>query len=115
MWAFGGTDSMKDTRLSRRAILRSSVHLAIVGSVPMALAGCSKKPLECTDVSALGTADKQLRETLEYQDQSPMGQDKNCLNCEFFKRGDRNGCGTCTLIKGPINPGGYCNSWAAKA
>ncbi len=105
---------MKDGTFSRREILRSSVHLLIIGSVPMVLGGCSKTPLECTDTSALSTADRQLRESLKYQDQSPIGKDKSCLNCEFFKPGSRNECGTCTLVKGPINPAGYCNSWAAK-
>jgi hypothetical protein len=105
---------MKERTLSRREILRSSVHLVLVGSAPMVLGGCSKTPLECTDISALDTADRQLRESLAYQDQSPVGKDKSCLNCEFFKPGGRNECGTCTLIKGPINPAGYCNSWAAK-
>jgi hypothetical protein len=105
---------MNDRTLSRREILRGSVHLAIIGSVSMVLGGCSKTPLECTDISALDAADRQLRESLEYQDQSPLGKDKSCQSCEFFKPAGRNECGSCTLIQGPINPAGYCNSWAAK-
>ena len=31
-----------------------------------------------------------------------------------YKAGGKNECGGCTLVKGPIHPQGYCNSWAAK-
>ncbi|MBW2629495.1 MAG: high-potential iron-sulfur protein [Deltaproteobacteria bacterium] len=41
-------------------------------------------------------------------------QQQSCSNCAFYKVGKENQCGGCTLVKGPIHPLGYCNSWAAK-
>ena len=105
---------MKKETLSRRAMLRTTVHLAVIGSVPVLLNGCSSKELLCDDVSGLNTADKQLRSAQNYVDKSTFGDEKNCANCQFFKTGGEDQCGTCTLIKGPINPGGNCDSWAAK-
>ncbi len=66
------------------------------------------------DVSGLGSADLALRTQLEYQDRSAHGEQKNCSNCAFYKAGDKNQCGLCTLVRGPIHPLGYCTSWAAK-
>jgi hypothetical protein len=70
---------------------------------------------ECSDASALPPEDQQLRENmvgqLQYVEQSTVAG-KNCLNCQFYIEGSP--CGGCTLIKGPIAPEGYCNSWAAK-
>ena len=111
MSAFREKLRMGNRTFSRREMLRSGLQLLVVGSV---LGGCSEAPIDCTDTSALGTADRQLRVSLGYQDQSPFGKDKSCLNCDFFESAGRNQCGTCTLIQGPINPGGYCKSWAAK-
>jgi hypothetical protein len=56
-----------------------------------------------------------LRNQLEYRDDSPYGEKKSCSSCAFYKAGKKNECGQCTLVKGPIHPLGYCNSWSAKA
>lgn len=69
--------------------------------------------LVCTDVSSLTAAEKQARTALKYLDKSPHA-DKNCTNCQLFKPGAAGACAACTVIKGPINPKGYCNSWAKK-
>lgn len=103
--------------LSRREllrILRGAAPLVLVASSPALLASCSKVELDCKDTEGLNTAAKQLRTTLEYQDQSPHGEAKNCVNCQFYRTAPKNECGGCTLVQGPINPAGYCNSWAPK-
>ena len=41
--------------------------------------------------------------------------DKDCANCVQYVEAAPNTCGGCKLVKGPINPKGYCLSWAAKA
>jgi hypothetical protein len=105
---------MKKTKLSRREMLERTVNLAVVGSMPVLLHACTKPEFHCTDVSNVGKADLALRQQLEYQDRSAHGDQKNCSNCAFYKAGDQNQCGQCTLVRGPIHPLGYCNSWAAK-
>jgi len=68
----------------------------------------------CDDLSGLTDADKQLRSTLQYVDKT-ANPDRHCSNCALFVApADGASCGTCSLIKGPIAPGGYCSSWAPK-
>lgn len=68
----------------------------------------------CTDVSALAEADKTMRTTLAYVDRSTIAE-KSCKGCQLFiAAADAAGCGTCSVVKGPISPLGYCNSWVQK-
>lgn len=68
----------------------------------------------CDDLSGLTDADIQMRETLQYVDVSTK-EDQLCSNCQLYvvPEGDAP-CGGCQIIKGPIAPGGWCSSWAAK-
>jgi hypothetical protein len=108
----------KTTALSRRELLhllQGGAHLAVIASATVLLSSCSKEKLDCTDTSGLSTAAEQLRTALEYQDQSPHGEAKSCEQCQFYRTPTKkNECGACTLVQGPINPAGYCNSWAPK-
>ena len=105
---------MTKETLSRRAMLRRGVQLAMITSSPALIHGCSKGTLECTDLAGLAQADKQLRAAQNYKDVSPFGDERNCVNCEFFRSAGADQCGTCTVVKGPINPRGYCDSWVKK-
>lgn len=105
---------MEKNTLSRRELLGGTVQLAVVGSVPALLHGCKKTEISCEDATGLSEEDAALRASLEYRDTSPHGQTKSCGNCAFFVAGNEDECGRCTLVKGPIHPQGYCNSWAAK-
>jgi len=69
---------------------------------------------DCSDLSGLTDTEKGLRQTLQYVDVT-ADPAKHCMNCQFYTVGKTDGaCGTCTILKGPIAPGGYCTSWAAK-
>ena len=105
---------MRTGTFSRREMLRHTVHLAVIGAAPILLNACTKPEFHCEDVSGLSKDDAELRSALEYQDRSPHGDKKNCSICAFYKAGGKNECGECTLVRGPIHPLGYCNSWAAK-
>lgn len=107
-------DQMNENKLSRRNLLRGTVHLAVLGSVPLLTQGCKKAEFSCTDTSGLSPEDAKLRAALEYSDRSPHDEAKNCSNCAFYVAGSEDECGRCTLVQGPIHPRGYCNSWAAK-
>jgi hypothetical protein len=105
---------MRKTTLSRRTLLRSTVHLAVLGSAPVLLQGCKKAEFSCVDLSGLSEQDAELRAALEYVDRSPHDTKKSCSSCAFYMAGKEDQCGHCTLVKGPIHPLGYCNSWAMK-
>lgn len=116
---------MSDTLTRRNFIQR----LAVVGSVVVgagALAACGSEGAEsgegetatlaCTDVSALTEDKKTTRTTLNYVDAS-VTEGKNCTNCQQFQPDAANAagsCGACLVVPGPINPVGYCDSWAEK-
>lgn len=69
----------------------------------------------CGDLSALTEQEKGTRDALGYiaKTENP---EQVCTNCNFWQAptGD-SPCGGCQLMKGPINPEGWCKSWFAKA
>ncbi len=69
----------------------------------------------CTDTSGLTEQELTMRnETFKYVDTSTE-EGKTCENCALYvAAAEGQQCGTCTIIKGPIHPDGYCTSWAAK-
>ncbi|MFO0675307.1 MAG: high-potential iron-sulfur protein [Polyangiaceae bacterium] len=80
-----------------------------------ALAACTKKKeeLRCDDTIGMNPDDANARKLLVYVDKSPEPA-KSCANCALYKPGAPDACGGCAALKGPINPAGYCKSWAAK-
>jgi len=98
--------------LSRRYLLERS---AAFGAAVLGAAACGKKQaLSCMDTSAVSQPDLQVRMTLAYVDQSTQ-PGKFCSNCQQFLPPPEPGiCGACKVVKGPINPAGYCKSFLAK-
>lgn len=110
--------AMSEVKVERRVFL---VTLAGVGSLAgLAAVGCGKgapaaggAELNCTDTAGLSDAEKTGRAGVKYVDKSEIA-DKNCSNCTLFEPAEGK-CGACKVVKGPINPKGYCITWAAKA
>ena len=101
-------------KLSRRDVLRRSTGLgALVVLAPMACGKNQPSALRCTDVTGLSSADVQVRTALAYVDTS-VEPGKTCSGCQQFIPGAPNACGTCKVVKGPVNPGGNCKSFVAK-
>lgn len=93
--------------MNRRAALRHFFVFSASGF----LWACSRKP-SCTDVTGLSPEDVTQRlNTAGYADNSPDPA-KKCSGCAQFQAGS--GCGTCKVIKGPINPEGTCKLWVAR-
>lgn len=113
---------MSDSTVSRRDFLMRCAALGAAGSVLSACGGDSSTADgggACSDVSALSPADAQQRQamaqTLNYVEETPIPE-KRCDNCKFWQPAEGGAaCGGCQLIKGPINPAGYCTSWVAPA
>lgn len=121
---------MAEQDLSRRAFLQKSALLGVaVGAAPI-LASCggtaeepAEEPagemaaggeLDCSDVSGLTEVEVQTREGLQYVEESQT-PDQFCDNCMHWEAPEQEGqCGACTLVPGPINPRGWCLSWAAQ-
>jgi hypothetical protein len=103
-----------DEKMSRRVVLQQSAAFGAFVALG-ATAACSKPaPLTCTDTSALAPADVQVRAALAYVDTS-VEAGKTCAGCQQFIPAPAAGsCGTCKVVKGPINPGGNCKSFVAK-
>jgi hypothetical protein len=105
--------SKSEGPVSRREILRASSALLMGGAVVSLLSGCSKSATQvCSDPSRLGESEMSLRASLDYQEQSP-NPDQACGRCGFFESQVGEACGTCTLLKGSVNPRGHCNSWSS--
>lgn len=69
----------------------------------------------CSDLTGLAEADLNIRKTFEYAAKSPVPE-KVCDNCQFWVVPEAGAqCGGCQIIKGPINPKGYCKQWVAKS
>jgi len=66
----------------------------------------------CKDLSTLSETDLSTRQQLGYIDQSSFS-DRNCMNCNLYLKSDETlPCGSCLVIKGPIDDSGYCTVWA---
>jgi hypothetical protein len=98
--------------VSRRSLLSSALSIAAVGTAADSLLACSKSAPLCSDPAHLTDAENSLRTSLNYQEHS--GQDgQACAGCAFFQADKDSLCGTCKLLKGPVNPLGRCDSWSA--
>lgn len=100
-------------KISRRLALYQGLAVgAAAGTALFGATGC-KKELSCNDTSGLAPGDVQTRTSLGYVDRSPQPA-KLCSNCLHYKPAGENQCGGCAILRGPVHPNGYCNSWAAK-
>ncbi len=63
----------------------------------------------------LTEAEKTSRDQFEYVAETPYPE-KRCDKCTLWiEPEEEEFCGGCQIIKGPINPKGYCNQWIKSA
>ena len=112
---------MSKKEISRRTFFRDMIigGTATVGAAYVLTAckggGGKSTELKCTDTSGLDQGAIQARMSANYTDHSQKA-DQDCTNCLNFKPpGKANTCGGCKVLKGPINPKGWCKLWAKKA
>ena len=100
---------------TRRKFVRASLALITVFGFGGFIYSCrdpkkgSTDP--CRDLSELSDLDLSTRQQLGYIEQSSFS-DRNCLNCNLYLKSDTLPCGSCLVIKGPIEDAGYCSVWA---
>jgi hypothetical protein len=105
-------------KLSRRAFGRFVVGAGVGVAGGALLVACGKSEpatpaLSCTDTSSLDEAGVTTRIDNEYVDHTPI-KDKPCSACAQYEPAPAGSCGGCKVVKGPINPDGYCKVWVAK-
>jgi hypothetical protein len=95
------------SHFSRRDVVqRAAGVVATLALLPLA-ARPAKSAATCAD-----PASESLRESLHYAEAAPNPA-QSCSACGFFSAGD-GGCGSCTIMSGPVNSKGHCDSWSAK-
>jgi hypothetical protein len=108
---------MSDARISRReAAKRFFLASAAIAAPGWLATACSKEggALTCTDAKGLTADETKMRtETLAYVEKS-TDPAKTCKACALYKAAAEGQCGSCQLVKGPINPAGTCKSFAPK-
>jgi hypothetical protein len=103
-----------DDKLSRRALLERGAAIGVMAVVGAAACGKKTANANCTDISGLPPADVQVRTTVAYTDVS-IEAGKLCSGCQQFIPPPTDApCGTCKVVKGPINPKGMCKLFVAK-
>jgi hypothetical protein len=86
--------------------------LGCAASAPVVLIATPVLADACYDPAALPFNQKSRRRSIAYLEVSGDPQ-RRCQGCAFFTAG-ATGCGTCTLLAGPVNAGATCSSFARK-
>lgn len=107
---------MSSNLLDRRTFLARAALLGGFAAGASLLAACGKGggSLVCTDTAGLKPEELATRTSLNYADVSP-DPTKPCSACTLYVPAAEGACGGCSVVKGPINPNGYCISWVKKA
>jgi hypothetical protein len=99
--------------IPRRQALRHLAVLSAAAVVPGFLVACSKKP-SCEDVTGLSPADLAIRRDTAAYVEAATDPTKKCDACVQYAAAGPDACGTCKVVKGPINPGGGCKLFVPK-
>jgi len=104
-------DQERDS-LSRRDLFGLASKAASIGVLATAVAACGDKGPLCSDPNKLTDDEIAIRTSMRYVEKSPEAN-KVCKGCAYFDGSSGSPCGTCRLLRGPVNPGGHCDSWSA--
>jgi hypothetical protein len=103
-----------DEKISRRDALQRSAAFGLLATLGAGACTRPEPKLACIDTTSLSASDVQVRVALGYVDQS-MEPGKACAGCQQFLPAATDACGSCKVLRGPINPSGYCKSFVAKS
>lgn len=103
-------------RQSRRQILLIGVKMGgyalAVGPIVGTLLGCGNEKPRCIDPDLLSTPERAIRTAQAYADPSPLGAEKQCAGCQFFRVSSQTQCGNCQILSGPVSRTGHCQAWS---
>jgi hypothetical protein len=106
-----------DEKLSRRDALQRGAAIGVISA--FGAIGCGKEKraaLSCTDTGGLAPDALALRTSpaVAYVDRATE-PGKSCAQCQqFVPAPSADVCGTCKVLKGPINPNGSCKLFVVK-
>jgi hypothetical protein len=105
---------MEAKKWTRRALLeRGAVWGLVMASGAAGFGGCGGG-LDCSNPPGLTQEQRDLRRSLAYVERAPNASQR-CEVCRFYTAPEQpNRCGGCTLNLGPVNPQGYCSSFAPR-
>jgi hypothetical protein len=87
----------------------------LASAAPTTVAACSKKP-SCLDVTGLSPDDVRARNDVAAYTEAAPDPAKKCSVCaQYLAAPSANACGGCKVVKGPINPDGWCKLFTAAA
>lgn len=113
---FGMKNSTITPSLNRREALNvigASVAFTAAMSQGSTAFGEEKKALDCSSSDKIDKGSQQMRMALQYVEASKKkGQECDACMQWIAPEKDKN-CGGCKLFTGPVNPKGYCLSFAA--
>ncbi len=96
--------------LPRRVALRRVLQIAAAVALAPAVALRARAADSCVD-----PASESLRGSLHYAAPSPT-PNQTCSVCSFFTRDEHKaGCGQCTIMSGPVDEKGHCDSWSPRS
>lgn len=99
--------------IDRREAIQHLALLSLSTFLPLGALACSKNP-SCLDVTGLSPDEVTQRNTIAaYVDQSADAS-KMCSLCAHYIAGAPKACGTCKIVKGPINANGSCKLFLKK-
>jgi hypothetical protein len=105
-----------DDKLSRRDVLQRSAAFGVLAALGATACGKERHALSCMDTTSLSPEELALRTSpaIAYAD-GALDPGKPCDRCQQFMPAPTAGaCGTCKVVKGPINPKGGCKLFVAK-
>ena len=121
-----------DKKINRKVFLRKIIFTGIAATgFGFLLNSCSEnntRPVElksavgksnenndpCNNIDDLTQQERQVREAYHYTGKS-SNPAQNCANCNYYQIANPGEiCGTCQVVKGPINPKGHCTIWTKK-
>lgn len=110
---------MDEKQRARRRFLERLGGVGLVAGAGVVLGGRAlaqgtTPAVQNCDASGLSEQQIQTRNALQYTDNSSKA-DQFCHNCQYFKPASGEGCGTCSIVPGPINPQGWCTAWVKKS
>lgn len=102
---------MTDPACSRRRLL----VVAPAALAALAVGACAKKePDSCNNTLGLTQEEIKTRTSLGYHDRS-TDPNKHCIDCEqYLPPPEKDECGTCKVMKGPVHTKGSCNVFTPK-
>lgn len=108
--------------MKRRAFIKSLAVISAGGLGAAAiLSSCGKREKEQIPEGALNCGEnlspeaEQTRDQYDYLEYSQR-DDEFCSNCTHWRAPEEGqNCGSCEVVKGPINPSGWCSQWLISA